>query len=142
MSNGGRYRGPDRRQGYAEMTAMIAEEPDPKLRALLAAISAMFGRLEEKLDVALADEQALRQMVLNGHSDTHSDDHDHVAKCRAGGCLEVCEKMRERIDSEEKDADVTRGEQIKQKFSIRTAAWSTAIGAAITFIVSNLVKRV
>lgn len=136
-----RYKGVERRKGYAEMTAMIAEESDPKLRALLAAISSMFGRLEEKLDAALADEQALRAMVLNGHSDTHEIDHDHVAQCRESGCLEVCERMRERFEKQDKAQEVVDEAQIKEKFSVRTAVWTSGISVGGTLLVSYLLGK-
>ena len=108
----------ERRKNMTDMTdiaAMIADEPDPKLRAVLAVISELFGRLESKLDAALEDESTLRKLVLNGHADNFHDNMQWVTDRRLARCEEVCTWGRSRMDDEVKDADAER----KMKFGIK-----------------------
>lgn len=98
-----------------DIAAMIADESDPKLRAVLAVISELFGRLESKLDAALEDESNLRKLVLNGHADNFHDNMQWVTDRRLARCEEVCTWCRSRMDDEVKDAEEAR----KMKFGIK-----------------------
>lgn len=106
-----------------DIAAMIANESDPKLRAVLAVISELFGRLESKLDAALDDESNLRKMVLNGHADNFHDNMQWVTDRRLARCEEVCTWGRSRMDDEVKDAEEAR----KMKFGIRESIISGLI---------------
>jgi len=113
----------ERRKNMTDIAAMIADEPDPKLRAVLAVISELFGRLESKLDAALEDESTLRKLVLNGHADNFHDNMQWVTDRRLARCEEVCTWGRSRMDDEVKDAEEAR----KMKFGIRESIISGLI---------------
>lgn len=114
-----------------DIAAMIADEPDPKLRAVLAVISELFGRLESKLDAALEDESTLRKLVLNGHADTFHDALAWVNDRREAGCEEVCTWAKNKMEAEQKDADVER----KMKFGIKEQVIAGLITAlALTWL--------
>lgn len=98
----------ERRKNISDLAAIIADEPDPKLRTVLAVIAELFGRLEYKLDAALEDESTLRKLVLNGHADTFHDALAWVDERRAAKCDEVCDWARAKMDNEEKDAEAKR----------------------------------
>lgn len=109
-----------------DLATMIAEEPDQKLREVLAVIAELFGRLESKLDSAFEDAHALRKLVLNGHADTFHEDMAWVRQRREAKCEEVCEYMAakmadERLAEEEASrlAKVESAEQVKTKYDIR-----------------------
>lgn len=105
----------ERRKNMADLAAMIADEPDPKLRTVLAVIAELFGRLETKLDAALEDESTLRKLVLNGHAETFHDALAWVEERRAAKCDEVCTWAKGRMECEQKDAEEAR----KMKFGIK-----------------------
>lgn len=110
-----------------DLAAMIADEPDPKLRTVLAVIAELFGRLESKLDAALEDESTLRKMVLNGHADTFHDALAWVNDRRDAKCEEVCDWAKTKMESEQKDAEEAR----KMKFGIRESIISGLILALL-----------
>lgn len=105
----------ERRKNMTDLAAMIADEPDPKLRTVLAVIAELFGRLESKLDTALEDESMLRKLVLNGHADTFHDALAWVEERREAKCDEVCTWAKNKMVAEQKDADAER----KLKFGIK-----------------------
>lgn len=98
-----------------DLSTVIADEPDPKLRTVLALIAELFGRLEAKLDTALEDESSLRKLVLNGHADTFHENLAWVEERREAKCEEVCTWAKGKMEAEQKDADESR----KMKFGIR-----------------------
>lgn len=121
----------ERRKNMTDIAAMIADEPDPKLRAVLAVISELFGRLESKLDAALEDESTLRKLVLNGHADNFHDNMQWVTDRRLARCEEVCTWSRSKMDDEVKDADAER----KMKFGIKEQVIAGLITAlALTWL--------
>jgi hypothetical protein len=73
-----------------EIMAQIAIANDETQRNFLILLlgildqqTAQYEMLNHKLDAILSDEKAIRNTVLNGHADTHHDDHDYVKEMRA-----------------------------------------------------------
>lgn len=52
----------------------IAETADPNMKAILLIVHSGFGKLSAKIDAVLNDEATIKNIVLNGHSATFSDD--------------------------------------------------------------------
>lgn len=73
----------------SSIMAALEETEDKAMRTILLLLLGVFehvgGELSgvnSKLDAILADERALKDKVLNGHADTHDDDHDWLHEYR------------------------------------------------------------
>lgn len=60
----------------------IADCKDDAMRSVLLIMLAVLEEIGSKIDAVMHDEQALREIVLNGHTATHGADHDWIAKFR------------------------------------------------------------
>lgn len=65
-------------------------------------IAEMRKDLSDQITVILNDEQAMRDVVLNGHSETHNEDHDWLKRHRDSNCEEYCQRMRLYYDEDAK----------------------------------------
>lgn len=107
------------------IVAAIAECSDNNLRAVLLLMLAVLEEIGEKIDIAMSDEKSLRELVLNGHSEVHSDDHDWLFRMRPiigrwsdtiswaesfRGMRKdgVCEYAREQIEARTKNTESRR----------------------------------
>lgn len=64
----------------ADIMAAIATMQDPNQRAVLMLLLKVLDDIGGKIDAVLADEKALREMVLNGYSDQHDAHHNWIAR--------------------------------------------------------------
>ena len=81
----------------------IADCQDDNMRAVLLLMLAVLEEIGGKIDSVMSDEKTIRDMVLNGHSAIHDDDHVWIAQCRAKQVEEVCAwahlKMKEEAET-------------------------------------------
>lgn len=88
-----------------------------------------FRKIEEKLDQALSNEESLRKSVLNGHSDTHHDDHDWVQERRKANCSEVCAWSRKKMEAEaQAEQDAKEIAKAGKKAAVEQVARMAVIG--------------
>lgn len=66
----------------SEIMSSIGKTEDPQLKMILLLMLGVLEEIGSKIDGALADRKALRESVLNGHADTHHDDHEWVKERR------------------------------------------------------------
>ena len=60
----------------------IADCSDNNMRAVLLLMLGTLEEIGEKIDLAMKDEKSLRDLVLNGYSEIHNDDHDWLFRMR------------------------------------------------------------
>lgn len=65
-------------QTQQQIMKAIADCKNDDLRAVLVLFHGGFQALGEKIDNVLKNEDAIKQIALNGHTDTHSQDHDWI----------------------------------------------------------------
>lgn len=58
----------------------ISETNDPHMKTLLLLMLAVLEEIGGKVDSILRNEHALRQTVLNGHTDSHHDHHEWLER--------------------------------------------------------------
>lgn len=58
----------------------INETNDPAMKTVLLLMLGVFEEIGGKIDSVLKNERALRETVLNGHTDSHHSHHEWVAK--------------------------------------------------------------
>ena len=91
----------------AEILAQIDKTDDKDSRRILLLMLGVmddqkeqFAALNKKLDTLLADEEAVRGIVLNGHASTHHEDHDWIKGRRAARCEEACAWVNRKMEEE------------------------------------------
>jgi len=81
----------------------IADCKDDNMRAVLLLMLAVLEEIGAKIDMVMSDEKTIREMVLNGHSAVHDDDHVWIAQYResrpGGKCAYVLRKEREEAEA-------------------------------------------
>ena len=60
----------------------ILDCSDDNLRVVLMLMLGILKEIGTKIDTAMSDEKSLREMVLNGHMETHDDDHAWLSRMR------------------------------------------------------------
>ena len=63
----------------SEILASIAKTEDQTIKSLLLLMLGVLEEIGSKIDNVMSDERALRETVLNGHSDVHSKHHEWIA---------------------------------------------------------------
>lgn len=86
----------------------LATMTDPNMKAVLLLLLAVLEELGDKIEALRADEQGLRESVLNGHSATHGADHDWVTDRRAARCEEVCSWAKAKMAEEQEEANANK----------------------------------
>ena len=81
----------------------IADCKDDNMRAVLLLMLAVLEEIGSKIDSVMSDEKTIREMVLNGHSGIHDNDHEWIAQFResrpGGKCAFVLRKEREEAEA-------------------------------------------
>ncbi len=130
----------------ADIMAAIATMQDPNQRAVLMLLLKVLDDIGAKIDAVLADENKLREMVLNGHSEQHDEHHvwvqrqiihdeDHLRHHRwvqehiEHGCDDVCAWARTKM-AEEKENSASR----RRVFE----GWASEIGRHIITILLTI----
>lgn len=88
-----------------EIMSAIAKTNDEERRAML---MLMLGVLE-RVEKLLADEKTLRERVLNGVHEQHSDDHEWVATQRKKNCQEICDWVQDKMNAEAEALKAKKG---------------------------------
>lgn len=77
----------------AAILKAISDCGDDNMRAILLLMLAVLEEIGSKIDAVMSDEKAIREIVLNGHTAVHDDDHEWIAQFRdtrpAGKCSYV-----------------------------------------------------
>lgn len=60
----------------SEILSAIAKTDDPAMKTVLLLLLGVFEEIGGKIDSMLGNERALRETVLNGHTDSHHDHHE------------------------------------------------------------------
>mgnify|MGYP001589287719 CR=1 FL=1 len=63
-----------------EIIAAIAQMDDKNMKTVLILLVGVLDTVVEKIDAMRADEQGLREAVLNGHSSVHDAHHEWLAR--------------------------------------------------------------
>lgn len=66
----------------SEILAAIGQVQDADSRVMLTLLARVHADISMRLDRILADEKRIKDIVLNGHTERHSDDHVWLAKYR------------------------------------------------------------
>lgn len=88
--------------------AAVAKISDESMRAAFLLLLGVMDEISKKLDGVLADEKGLREAVLNGHSETHDDDHEWIKNQRQLDCHTICTWAKGKMAEEQ------RAEQVKE----------------------------
>ena len=86
--------------------AAVAKISDESMRAAFLLLLGVMDEISKKLDGVLADEKGLREAVLNGHSETHDDDHEWIKNQRQLDCRKICEWAKGKMAEEQDAADI------------------------------------
>ncbi len=93
-------------QVRSDYLAAVAKINDESMRAAFLLLLGVMDEISKKLDNVMADEKGLREAVLNGHSETHDDDHEWIKNQRKLDCHEICMWARTKMREEEASAQV------------------------------------
>jgi hypothetical protein len=66
----------------SEILAAIGQVQDADSRVMLSLLARVHADISSRLDRILADERRIKDIVLNGHTEVHSEDHVWLAKYR------------------------------------------------------------
>lgn len=64
----------------ADIMSVIAKADDPNMKTMLILMLAVLEEIGSKVDAMRADEQGLRDAVLNGYSKNHDSHHEWIEK--------------------------------------------------------------
>lgn len=64
----------------AEIMAAISKTDDPNMKTVLVLMVAVLEEISGEIRAMRADEQGLREAVLNGHTKSHDAHHEWIAK--------------------------------------------------------------
>ncbi len=84
-----------------EIMSVIARTDDPNLKTMLILMLAVLEEIGSKIEAMRADEQGLREAVLNGHSAVHDAHHEWITK----RILEEVEEAKDEKASKRKIRD-------------------------------------
>lgn len=114
-----------------DIMAAIGNTNDPNMKAVLLFMLGMMEEIVGKIDAMRADEQGLREAVLNGHTQNHDSDHNWVQDRRKAKCEENCLWVQERRKQETENAaaDVASKRKIRDGL-IEKALWLVLVAAA------------
>lgn len=121
-----------------EILAQIALANDETQRNFLILLlgildqqKAQYMELNKKLDTIIGDEKAMRTAVLNGHAETHHEDHDYVKELRSfKSTRKVIDQWAVlRMQAEKEAAEQTK--TLRQKFAEAVIAQAGTLVAAL-----------
>lgn len=119
----------------SEILSQISKTDDENLRVVLLLLLGVLDEIGGKIDTVLADEQSLRQTVLNGHHATHDDDHHWIKARRADDCAAACAWAKEKMAAEATAAADRHG--IARRFLEAIAAQAGAILATAALVAAG-----
>lgn len=64
----------------SEILSAIAKTDDPAMKTVLLLLLGVFEEIGSKIDSVLKNERALRETVLNGHTDAHHSHHEWLER--------------------------------------------------------------
>jgi hypothetical protein len=121
----------------SEILSAIAKTEDANLKMILLLMLGVLEEIGSKIDTVITDEQALRNTVLNGHSDAHHAHHDWIAQRIAhNGRCEWANKeviKQAEIASSRKNIATKLAEAVIQQFGIILVTALT-VAAGFTYI--------
>lgn len=115
-----------------DIMAVIARTDDSNMKAVLILMLAVLEEIGGEIRAMRADEQGLREAVLNGHSHVHDSHHEWLShRIAANNCESTCKWVEERIEREK--AEIENDEASRRKIRdalIERGLWAVLILAA------------
>lgn len=113
----------------------IAKTNDPALKTVLLLLLGVFEEIGGKIDSVLNNERALRQTVLNGHTDSHHDHHEWLdRRIKRDEQIEVIIGWAENKILKEREAE-------EDARKVRTGVFEKVLAAVFVAVISFAAGR-
>lgn len=114
-----------------DIMAAIGKTDDPNMKVVLIFMLGMMEEIVGKIDAMRADEQGLREAVLNVHTGNHDSDHNWVQERRKAECEINCRWVadRRKAESEDAKANIDSKRKIRDGL-IEKMVWAVLVLAA------------
>lgn len=114
-----------------DIMAAIGNTNDPNMKIVLLFMLGMMEEIVGKIDAMRADEQGLREAVLNGHASNHDADHEWIQDRRKTKCEDVCRWAEERRAEEAEEVKLNLESKRKIRDGlIEKLLWLVLVAAA------------
>jgi hypothetical protein len=121
----------------AEILTAIGKTSDENLKMILLLMLGILDEISGKIDTVISDEQSIKTLVLNGHSDAHHAHHDWIANriAHQGRCEWANRKCQEETEfaATKKSLATKLAEAMLQQVGIIIIT-ALAVAAGFTFI--------
>ena len=123
----------------AKIVTALADMEDHNMKTVLLLLLGVFKEITGSINSLRADDQGLREAVLNGHSENHAAHHDWIAERIINRCHEVCEWGKGKMVAEQEEDAANRESKRKIRDAVLEKIALVVLSAVLTALGFTLV---